>query len=281
MTNLKLKIGVGLMGFLLLLAATGPLIGKAMFPGKDPMRLGTWPRWQAPSEAHLLGIDEAGRDALVVVLNSIWPSLAIGLVAGLGALAIGVTVGFISGYTRGKADTILRTIIDMFLVIPTLPIFLILAAYIRRWNLVTMALLLALFGWPYVARVIRAQVISLRERPYVDLARISGSRPLEIVFTELMPNLLPYIGFSLAGAAVAAILTEAGLQLIGIGARGLPTLGFLIGQGLALGLIGARLYGQMLAPILLLVLIFLSLNLINMGLEEKYNPRLRTVVEEA
>jgi len=120
----------------------------------------------------------------------------------------------------------------------------------------------------------------MRKRPYVDLARITGAGTWQIIFTELLPNLLPYLGFSLAGAVVSAMLTEAGLQLIGLGARGLPTLGFLIGQGLAQGLLGARLYGQMLVPVVLLVLMFLAFNLINMGLEEKYNPRLRGTVED-
>jgi peptide/nickel transport system permease protein len=280
MNNLKLSLGLFLLGFLLVLALTGPALAKAMFPGKDPLSLGAWPRWQMPSPEHPLGIDEQGRDSLAVILNAIWPSLAIGLVAGVTALVLGVTIGFISGYTGGKIDTTLRTFTDMVLVVPSLPIFLILAAYIRRWDLLTMSLLLGLFGWPYVARVIRAQVISMRERPYADLARITGENDLEIIFLELLPNLLPYLGFSLAGAAVGAMLTEAGLQLIGLGARGLPTLGFIIGQGLSLGVIGVGLYGQMLIPIGILILIFLSFNLINMGLEEKYNPRLRATVED-
>ena len=280
MRNTKLNLGVLTLGLVLFMALAGPTIGRLMYPDKNPLALGTYKRWEAPSPEHPLGIDDAGRDAVVVVLNAIWPSLAIGLVAGATALALGVTVGFVSGYVGGRLDTVLRTVIDMVLVIPSLPIFLILAAYIRRWDLVSMSLLLGLFGWPFVARVIRAQVISMRERAYTDLARITGENSLEIIFLELLPNLLPYLGFSLAGAAVGAMLTEAGLQIIGLGARGLPTLGYMIGQGLGLGVMGAGLYGQMLVPITILILIFLSFNLINMGLEEKYNPRLRTTVEE-
>ncbi len=280
MRNAKLTLGVVLLVLLLVVAFGGPIFGRLLFPGQDPLAIGTWTRWQLPTREHPLGIDEAGRDAVVVVLNAVWPSLAIGLVAGVTALLIGVAIGFLSGYVGGRTDTVLRTIIDMVLVVPSLPIFLILAAYIRRWDLLSMSLLLGLFGWPYVARVIRAQVISMRERPYVDMARISGEGTFRIVFQELLPNLLPYLGFSLAGAVVGAMLTEAGLQLIGLGARGLPTLGFLIGQGLAQGLLGARLYGQMLVPVTLLMLMFLAFNLINMGLEERYNPRLRAIVEE-
>lgn len=280
MNNFKLTLGIILLVFLLVTALGGPTFARLLFPGQDPLEVGTWTRWQLPTPDHLLGIDEAGRDAVAVILNAVWPSLAIGLVAGLSALLIGVTIGFLSGFVGGRTDTVLRTLIDMVLVVPSLPIFLILAAYIRRWDLLSMAILLGLFGWPYVARVIRAQVISMRERPYIDMARISGAGTFQIVFLELIPNLLPYLGFSLAGAVVSAMLTEAGLQLIGLGARGLPTLGFLIGQGLAQGLLGARLYGQMLVPVVLLVIMFLSFNLINMGLEEQYNPRLRSTVEE-
>jgi peptide/nickel transport system permease protein len=280
MRNIKLNLGLFTLGLVLFMALAGPAIGQLMFPGTNPLSLGAYKRWEAPSPQHPLGTDDAGRDAVAVVLNAIWPSLAIGLVAGATALALGVTIGFVSGYAGGRVDTVLRTLIDMVLVLPSLPIFLILAAYIRRWDLITMSLLLGLFGWPYVARVIRAQVISMRERAYTDLARISGENSLEIIFLELLPNLLPYLGFCLAGAAVGAMLTEAGLQIIGLGARGLPTLGYMIGQGLGLGVMGAGLYAQMLVPIAILILIFMSFNLINMGLEEKYNPRLRATVED-
>jgi peptide/nickel transport system permease protein len=168
----------------------------------------------------------------------------------------------------------------MFLVFPTLPLLLIIALYIPRWTAATMGLLLGIFGWPFVSRTVRAQVLSLRERPHVDLARLNNEGSFEIVFVELMPSLLPYILLSMSSSTVGAILAEAGLQLIGIGAGGLPTLGYMLSQGFSAGLIGMGLYGQVLAPAAMMVFMFLALNLINMGLEEQFNPRLQAVAQE-
>ena len=143
-----------------------------------------------------------------------------------------------------------------------------------------MGLLLGAFGWPFVARTVRAQVLSLRERLFVDLARLSGESTLEIVFLELVPGLLPYIFLSMSGSVIGAMLTEAGLQLIGVGAGGPPTLGYMIGYGYRAGLLSMGLHLQVLIPASILVLMFLALNLVNMGLEERFNPRLRTVAKE-
>lgn len=280
MNNAKLVCGVAILLALVLLAIAGPSIGKAMFPGEDAMGIATYKRMLPPSSEHLIGTDGEGRDALVVLLNSIWPSLALGLIAGLTATALGMGIGFTAGYAGGRVDAILRTFTDIVLVFPSLPLFLILGLYIPKWTLSSMALLLGAFGWPYAARVVRAQVLSLRERPHIDLARLSGENGFEIIAFELFPNLLPYIGLSVAGNTVFAMFTEAGLQIIGLGAGGLPTLGYMIGKGLNRGLISAGLHGQMLLPAGILVLMFLSLNLINMGLEEVFNPRLRTKVED-
>lgn len=279
MTNLKLVSGLAILLAVVLLALAGPSISKAMFPGEDPTGIASYSRLQPPSRQHPIGTDSEGRDALAVLLNSIWPSLGLGLVAGLTATALGMSVGFVAGYAGGGVDSALRTLTDTVLVFPSLPLFLILGMYISKWNLFSMALLLGAFGWPYAARVVRAQVLSLRERPYIDLARLSGESAIEIIVMELFPNLLPYIGLSIAGNTVFAMFTEAGLQIIGLGAGTLSTLGYIIGKGLKTGLISSGLYAQMLLPAGILVLMFLSLNLVNLGLEEVFNPRLRATVE--
>ncbi len=280
MNNAKLTLGLAVLLALILLAIAGPSIGRSLFPDEDAMGIATYKRQLQPSAQHLIGTDNEGRDALVVLLNSIWPSLALGLIAGVTATLLGMGIGFVSGYAGGWVDSSLRTFVDMVLVFPTLPLFLILGLYIEKWNLFSMALLLGAFGWPYAARVVRAQVLSLRERSYIDLAKLSGESTLQIIAFELFPSLLPYIGLSIAGNTVFAMFTEAGLQFIGLGAGTLPTLGYMIGKGLNRGLISAGLHAQMLLPAGLLVLMFLSLNLVNMGLEEVFNPRLRTRVED-
>jgi len=280
MKNLKLKLGAALLIGLLLLAVSGPFLSGFITPGEDPMGIGSFRPYEMPSADHWLGTDFQGRDGLAVLLNSIWVSLVVGLIAGTIGTSIGVFIGFVSGYTGGKVDTVLRIITDMVLVFPTLPLLLILALYIDRWSIVTLGVLLGAFAWAFTARIVRAQVLSLRERPHVDLARLSGESDLEIIFLELLPGLLPFIGYSLSVSMVYAMLAEAGLQFIGIGAAGLSTLGFLIANAFRTGLIAARLYGQLLLPAGILILFFLSLNLINIGLEEVYNPRLRTTIED-
>ena len=128
------------------------------------------------------------------------------MIAGATSTSLGVVIGFLAGYARGRLDTLSRILIDMVLVIPTLPLLLMLAAYIDRWDLYKLSLILGLFGWSFVARVIRPQVQSLRERSYVDLAVLSGENSLEIVFLELLPPLLPYIGYVFSLSIVGSML---------------------------------------------------------------------------
>ena len=280
MSNIKLTLGLVILAFICLLALTGPLIVRWMFPGENPISFGAYAPFSPPSPKHPLGTDQMGRDAVAALLIGLRLSLIIGLVAGLMSITLSVLVGFAAGFIGGVVSSGLRTVADMFLVFPTLPLLLILALYIPKWNVVTMGMLLGAFSWAYGALTVRAQVLSLRERPYVDLARLNNESTLEIIFTELLPGLLPYIFLSMSYGMVSAILAESGLQVIGIGADLPATVGNMLGRGYNSGVIGAGLYGQMLAPTAVLVLLFLGLNLVNMGLEERFNPRLRTVAEE-
>lgn len=280
MINLKLISGIGLIVLLLLVAVVGPMLVPQFFPGEEPDRVGSYPSLDAPSPKHPLGTDILGRDAVVIIINGIRLSLIIGVVGGFISTVIGVIVGFISGFVGKITDTILRIFIDMVLVIPILPLLLLLSLYIPRWNILTMGFLLGIFSWAYVARTTRAQVLSLRERGYVDLARLNNQGTLEIIFEELLPTLMPYVFLSMAGATVGNMLAEAGLQLIGIGAGLPPTLGSILGRAYNGGAISLGLYGQILVPAGILVIVFLALNLINIGLEEYFNPRLRAFAEE-
>ena len=133
----------------------------------------------------------------------------------------------------------------------------------------------SIFGWPFAARTIRAQVLSLRERGYVDLAQVSGLSKLEIVFQEIMPNLLPYIGVGLAASVIGAILAEFGLEVIGLGPGNIATLGLMINWAIGWGVMSSGRWFIIIAPSVALILIFLSLNLINLGMEQAFNPRLK------
>jgi len=280
MINFKLTIGIFLVAVLAVTAIVGPLITPHLFPGENPTSVGEYPTLDSPSPKHPLGTDILGRDAVVIIINGVRLSLIIGVVGSFISTLIGVVLGFIAGYVGKRTDTILRIFIDMVLVIPILPLLLLLSIYIPKWNIFTMGALLGIFSWPFVARTTRAQVLSLRERSYVDLARLNNEGTLEIIFEELLPGLLPYVILSLAGATVGNMLAEAGLQLIGIGATLPPTLGSIMGRAYNGGAISLGLYGQLMIPAGILVMVFLALNLINMGLEEHFNPRLRLYAEE-
>jgi peptide/nickel transport system permease protein len=146
-----------------------------------------------------------------------------------------------------------------------------------RMDIFILSLLIGVFGWPGVTLLIRSQVLSIKERSYVELAKMSGAGDLEIIFKEILPNMLPYMGVGLADAILGAMLTETGYRvLIGTGPINLPTLGYLVNLVISSGFLTTRQYA-LLPPILFLILIFISLHLVNMGLDETYNPRLKKI----
>jgi peptide/nickel transport system permease protein len=274
------RVGASLLSFLVLIALVQPWLNGFLIGENDPISMGNFKAYLPPSTDHWLGTERWGRDVMALLLVGLRYSLLIAALAGIVATAIGIVIGFVAGYKGGRIDATLRTMTDMVLVIPSLPLLVTLAAYIPRVNIVTMALLLAAFSWPFTTRTIRAQVLSMKERPYVDLAITSGLRDWEIIFAEILPNLLPYLGVSLAISMGAAMLAEIGLQLIGLGPGNINTLGLMINWSIRWGALGLGKWQMVFAPVLCLVLIFVSLNLINMGLEQAFNPRLRAVTGE-
>jgi len=140
-----------------------------------------------------------------------------------------------------------------------------------------MAFILAMFAWPFAARTIRAQVLSMKERPFVDLARVSGVSSLGIIFGELLPNLLPYLLISFAFSIVGAMAAEVGLALLGLGPSNNISLGLIIFFGQSWGVFSLGRYDVLLIPPLMLIAIFTSITLINIGMEEYLNPRLQNV----
>jgi len=274
------RVGASLLSFLVLIALLQPWLNGFLIGESDPISMGNFKAYLPPSTEHWLGTERWGRDVMALLLVGLRYSLLIAALAGSVATAIGIVIGFVAGYKGGRIDATLRTMTDMVLVIPSLPLLVTLAAYIPRVNIVTMALLLAAFSWPFTTRTIRAQVLSMKERPYIDLAITSGLRDWEIIFAEILPNLLPYLGVSLAISMGAAMLAEIGLQLIGLGPGNINTLGLMINWSIRWGALGLGKWQMVFAPVLCLVLIFVSLNLINIGLEQAFNPRLRAVTGE-
>jgi len=212
---------------------------------------------------------------LAVLLVGAPRSLYIGLIAATIGMFIGILLGFAAGYLGGWVDAVIRTISDSVIVIPALAVLIVIGAYVKTINIENMAILLALFAWPAPTRLIRAQVLSMRERGYVNMARISGASSFAIMFGEMMPNMLPYIAASYTGNVSAAILAATSLEVLGLGPTRIPTLGMTIFYAIRAAAILRGMWWWWGIPIAALVVVFSGLFLMTTGLDEIANPRLR------
>lgn len=276
-TSAKFRFGVIVLGLLVLLALISPLIYRPFIGDISPHRPGSFPYWQAASARHPLGTDGHGRDILADFLGGLQATLLIGFLAGSLASVIGIVFGFISGYRSGRTDTVMMTGANMLLVIPSYPILVGLTLVVPDKSLVSMAVILALFSWPFAARTIRAQVMGMKNQPYIELAKVSGQGDLAIIFGEIMPNLLPYLLMSFAFSTVGAMVAEVGIAAIGLGPSNVITLGMMINFAIGWSAFSRGLYVLLLTPPTILILIFVSITMINRGMEEYLNPRLQNV----
>lgn len=232
-----------------------------------------------PSAEYPLGTDTAGRQLLPVLIAATPRTFQVGIMAGAVGLLIGTLLGFVAGYFRGPVDTIIRGVADSLLPIPALAVLVVIASTIKQ-NLTVevMALIVASLAWMLPTRTIRSQVLSMRERAYVQIARLSGMSHLQIIVKELMPNLLPYLAASFVGAVGAAVLAALGLEALGLGPQNDPTLGMTIFWAIYYGALLRGMWWWWGGPVLLIILLFTGLFLVAAGLDEIANPRVRRAV---
>ncbi len=268
--NSKLTIGLGLVTVVVLFGYVGPV-----FVDLGLTEVGSSPLGLSPSSGHLLGTDAQGRDMLAWLMEATPATLRVGLLAGAIGVAFGVTVALVGGYFGGIIDNILRGFTDVMLTIPSLLVLIVLASAVRIVSLEMMALIIAMFAWMGPARVIRAQVLTLRERSFVELAKLSGESNKAIIFKELMPNLMPYILASFVGSLLGSILAATGLEFLGLGPANISTLGnILFWQDFYNSLIRGMWWWWG-PPIVIFVVLFTGLFIASMGLDEWANPRLK------
>lgn len=265
-----LVAGLVVVGAVLLFGVLGPLI---ISPAGA--RLGAAVPSQPPSAAHLLGTDAQGRDVLAALVQATPETLKIGLLAALVGLTVGTSLGMLSGYFGGGVDTVIRVLTDVLITIPGLAVLVLFAANLRVITVELMALIIASLAWMYPARAIRAQTLSLRERGYVQIARLNGVGGLELVFREVLPNLVPYIAASSVTTVSAAILSSIGLEALGLGPQNTITLGLMIYFAQFYGAILRGMWWWWGPPIAVIVLIFLGLLLISSGMDRLLDVRLR------
>lgn len=269
--NLSLVVGTILLLALAIFVGIGHIVVDT-----SKARALSAPAVRPPSLQYPFGTDRQGRDLLAAMVAGTPLTLRIGFIAGFLGVGIGAMLGFVSAYYRGRVDTIIRGIVDIGLTVPGLLVLIIIAVSLKGGLTVDqMAMVVASLAWLNPTRTIRAQVLSLRERGYVDVARLSGMSGPEIIVTELMPNLLPYLAATLVNAVSSAILASIGLEVLGLGPVDSPTLGMtLYWVNYNAALINGW-WWWWLAPIVIILIVFLGLFFLTVGLDEIANPRLR------
>jgi len=231
---------------------------------------------QPPSWQYLLGTDTHGRDLLAVVIRGAGFTLRIGFLAGTISLGIGMILGFLSGYYGGLVDTVIKGTADVLLTMPALAILVVIAAMIPgEMSLDVMILIVASLSWMLPTRAIRAQVLTMREQAYIQVAKLSGMNNLEVIVKELMPNLLPYLAASFVAATAGAVLALIGLEALGLGPQAIPTLGMTIYWAISYAAIVRGMWWWWAPPAVIIAALFVGLFLLTAGLDEIANPRLR------
>lgn len=281
--NSKLIAGLSLLLAVALLGVLGPFFRDVHLArvGSCPLNLppvfasDAGPDFPASDMRHPLGTESSGRDMLALLIAGLPNTLRIGLMAAIIGISIGILLGFMAGYLGGWVDNVIRTLADSIITIPSLAVLIVISAYVRQITVENMAILLACFAWPGPTRVLRSQVLSMRERGYVRIARLSNTSPFSIMFKEIMPNLLPYLAASFTGSVSANILAATGLEALGLGPSRIPTLGMTIFYAIRASAIIRGMWWWWGFPILILILIFSSLFLVTLGMDEVANPRLR------
>jgi peptide/nickel transport system permease protein len=271
--NKRLAGGLALLGCLLAFS----LIGLVAYDTELAYPLSA-PIAREPSLAHPFGSDASGRDLLAVMIVGTLLTLKIGLIAGTLGVAFGAVLAFIAAFYGGWADRIISFTVDVLLTVPGLLVLIVLASAMPgQLDTTDMALVIASLAWREPARQIRAQALVMREANYVRMSRLSGSSSLAIIFADIVPNLLPYLGASLVAAVSGAVLSSVGLEALGLGSRQEPTLGMTIYWMMLEGAFLRDLWWWVLEPIVVLILLFVGLYLLSSGLDEFANPRLRTL----
>lgn len=279
--NPKLIWGASLLLAIIVMGLLGRLLWNLdlVFTGSAPLKLppvgfenlrrqeGVWD--------YPLGTDGSGRDMLSLLIVGAPNSLMVGVLASLIGMSVGIFLGFSAGFLKGRVDDMIRVLSDVMITIPPLLILVVFQAAYGDVSLTMMAILIACFVWQSPTRLIRAQVLSMRESGYVQMARLSGASTMHIMFREMLPNLVPYLFGSFIANVTTSIVTAVGLEVLGLGPQRVQTLGRTIYEAINSGALIQNLWWWWGIPTILLAVMFIGLLLINLGLDEVSNPRLR------
>lgn len=258
-------IGAAMLLLLILVA----LFADVIYPG-DPWRMAGRPNMPPFSPGHIFGTDQLGRDIAAGIAHGARMSLIIGFVSTVVSVVVGVVVGAVSGYFTGRVDDVLMRLTEFFQTIPSFMLAIVLVAIFSP-TLGSIVAAIAIVSWPPVARLVRAEFLSLRSRDFVKAARIGGHSHLDIIFRQILPNAFSPVIVMASLMVAAAILIESGLSFLGLGDRNYITWGFMIGAGRTMI---RHAWWLSAIPGLAIFATVLALNLFGQGLSDVLNPRL-------
>lgn len=267
--NRKLVIGFGVVLFFLALAIAGPWLTDA-----DPFEFG-YGTGLPPSSEHWLGTTGPGQDVFAQLVYGLRATFVVGALSAAIASVIGMAVGFVAGYRGGVTDEVLSMLTNVVLVIPTLAVLIIVAAYLSVRGLVTEALLIGATSWPWAARAIRAQTFSLAQRDFVSLARLSGVGGRHVITREIAPNMASYLVLVFILLFGGSILTAAFLDFLGLGPTNAMSLGVMMNNAVVNSALPLGMWWWFIPPGFAIMSVVGGLYVMNVGLDEIFNPKLR------
>jgi peptide/nickel transport system permease protein len=267
--NRKLVVGLTVVLLFLVLAIVGPWLTAA-----EPFEFG-YPTAESPSRDNWLGTTAAGQDVFSQFVHGLRSSFFVGAFAGGVAALIAMTIGFVSGYRGGVVDDVLSVLTNVVLVLPTLAVLIVFAAYLNVGSLLAEAVLIGVTLWPWAARAIRAQTFSLATREFVSLARLSGSGGIRIIVKEVAPNMSSYLFLVFILLFGGAVLTAATLDFLGLGPSQVMSLGLMMYTAVYASALQLGMWWWFIPPGIGITAIVGGLYVMNVGLDEVFNPRLR------
>jgi peptide/nickel transport system permease protein len=269
--NKKLLFGLSMTSALLLFAIIGPLVAQ-----HGPLvygdQLGISP---TTKDGYWFGTTLQGQDVYAQFVNGLRLAFIVGALGGGIAALIGMVIGFTAGYRSGMVDEVLNMLTNVVLVIPTFALLLVIAAYLQVRGILMEAVFIGITSWPWAARALRAQTFSLASRDFVDMARLSGRRTRRIVFQEIAPNMSSYLFMMFILLFGSAILIAATLDFIGLGPSNTVSLGQMMQLSVQNAALQLHLWWWFIPPGLAIMALVGSLYVMNVGLDEVFNPKLR------
>lgn len=266
---------IGLIGVLFIVVVS--FIGPMVVPPADTADVSNI--YSGPTAEHPLGTDFQGRDNLTQLIYGGKDIIIIAVVAGVLTVLIAVVVGSVAAFMGGRVDGVLREVINVWLTIPQFPLLAILATLLRLSNVALLSVIIAVLSWPSLALQVRAQMLSLRKREYVEAATLLDLGTAHIILREMVPNIAPFLAISLIFAMTSAIYQQTGLVFLGLVPFSSANWGVTISLAYAKGAhFQADSAWSLLAPVVAIVFFQLALVSLSRSLEEVFNPRLRTEV---